>query len=484
MINSIEKKFSFYDFNIPYENECFKKKSLSVASAYNIDFSNNTIKSLNSFSNYFNDFLTEEKLSALQTNIGELFDKIILVYKYCFYNGEKENSSRIFVVDSTLNLFELDMEELTFHSLSIKFLNIPDIFEKNNKLYFFSKSDMLVCIEKESSPMFITDFINFYTFATFQNKLFFSLKESSNEIYISDELDIENIGTNLSLYSTVSISSEYGEILSLNVFGGYLYAICQYAALKISHSGGEYSVSSTFPISSKIIKESIKQIDDYIVLYSTSGVYLFDGSNIKRVFDFCYKHFNLNNLISTVYNEKYYLSVNEITETNNQESILFEFSLTNNNFCFYKIGEIENLYTVKNIDEYCLIATTKSDEKYEVKKLCMDSNGDYKTKKYLRFNKLVFDDYSTKILSNLNIFAKGKFTIKISSNFSSKTIEVLNSISLRNMGIKGDYFMLEILSEESFEIDAIFISIKCISEQLWLTLFQNCPTKLKNLKLN
>ncbi len=167
------------------------------------------------------------------------------------------------------------------------------------------------------------------------------------------------------------------------------------------------------------------------------------------------------NIKSTVFNEKYYLVCNDI-ENNNGKNCILELNLLKNKVNFYEMNEIVDLYTIKCNDIYKLIVINKNNN-LEILELGNQVNNN---PKYVKFNKVLFDYASSKYLTEINIFSIGKYTLKITSDFEKKTIEVENNLSLRNLGISGNYFEFEILSEFEFCIQGIIVNIDFFTEKI------------------
>ena len=168
-----------------------------------------------------------------------------------------------------------------------------------------------------------------------------------------------------------------------------------------------------------------------------------------------------SNVKSLSYNNKYYLMckyyINDI-----KEDLILEFDIENNNCVFYKLESLLNLYIIQTISAYKLVALTQENGIKIIKYLDLDSITTYK--KYIRFNKLTFDETPVKVLNELKIISTGKFFITISSEIQSSTFEINGVSYIKNIGIKGQSFEIEIQSDSSFKIEAIYIKTTSYTE--------------------
>jgi len=80
--------------------------------------------------------------------------------------------------------------------------------------------------------------------------------------------------------------------------------------------------------------------------------------------------------------------------------------------------------------------------------------------KYIKFNKITFDDNLLKSIMNLKIISEGNYFIKISSEISQKLITVNGNLNIANLGISGYAFDIEIYSENYFKLKSMIFSIQ------------------------
>lgn len=461
-MNSSTKTYSYYDFKLSQESSRIKKSELTISDSYNIDTSNSIIKPAKSLKNYFKQNLSNEIIQVIEEENSNFLESICFVYEYSYQNTDLNKTiKRIFLLNESLQLFELNAEIGLITDLLIQFNSLPSFFESNSNLYILSKSDKFICFEQNNPAMYITNFCNINYFCKYQDYILFSYEENKFSLFYSNDSKIENLGANTSFFSTLELNPSNGEILSINLFGGYVYAVQQYAISRLNFSNNTFTISSHFPISSNIIKNSIGQLDDYIIFCTNYGIFIFDGSNLKCIFNSLQSLISFNKTKCKIFNEKYYLlcdmKLNEDTKR-----VVVEFDIKTNSHIIFLIDSLEDIYLIKNYNSCKLIFKTNSTEKLLEfsKKNFLNNNS------YIKFNKLMFEESNSKFLSSINIFSKGKYNIKITSDFGEKNITVDGNLKLRNIGLSGNYFQVEIYSNENFAIEAFQFFITSYAEKL------------------
>ena len=235
----------------------------------------------------------------------------------------------------------------------------------------------------------------------------------------------------------------------------------EFSITKISFSNDEFKISQTCSIQSKIIKNTICLIDDLIVFYTTAGLFIFDGNDIKQIFNNVTKNITSYIKKAVVFNNKYYLNcgyfINDIST-----NLILEFDLENDTCFMYDIGEIVDIYVTKGLLSYSLNATITDGTAYNV--FTLDSKTITSFNKYIKFNKVVFDDKAIKVLTDLKIQSVGDFKLTISTDLNVNTFYLKDIMYLKNLGIKGQYFEFEIESKNSFLIESISLKITELEE--------------------
>lgn len=461
MTNSNLKKFSYHDFKLKFEQERVKQDTLSVCESYNVDFSKSTIKPLHDFKSVFKSIFDPKQYDIFIANIGEMANNLVYYTEYSFFSDtNKAVVTRHFLVGSDKRLYEINIENLNLINLQIAFKS-TDIssFERDGLFYIQCPNNLMVYFRQGSSPILMMDYCDTISLEFFQDLTVFAVRNQKYDIYYSTERTFDNYTSDLSYFSNLKLESTNGEVLSINKFGSGLYVVQQYAISKLTYSNGELKVSSLTPISSKIINESISVLKDNLVFLTLSGICIFDGLNLKTYFEDKLSDLSLKSNSFCVFNEKYYA----VSKTKTYD-VIFEFDIQNESFTIYNIGSVERIYTIKNVTNYKLLAVVSKGEKYEFYQL--DETQLSTFTKYIKFNKMIFDNSITKILSSIQVIAKNSFLLKINSDYSSKEIAISGDTQLRNLGLQGNYFQFEIASEDNFEIESIMLTFETYSEKL------------------
>lgn len=460
MTNSIIKKYSFFDLDLKFENSCFKKNDLTVCESINIDLSKNCIEPLNSFENFLKNSFQPDEYEEIKNLNSPIIKNFKIIYPYSYIdNLSSETKTRYLALDKENNLYELDNSK-NFVSLNIKFKNEPRIFVNNLKLFLISNDDKNIYFDKNSSAIFLTDFCNLKCFSKYQNMLFFISHQNKFCLYFTEETEIENLGSNLNVKTYEELDSNNGEVLDIKTFNNNIYVIQQFAITKFSYSNKKITFASLFPIASKIIEASIQQLDDYIVFITSSGLYVFDGSSLKNIFHKNIRNLNERFLSSVSFNEKYYLLLKDTKTTKN---ILLEFNIGDSKVNTFYYDNITNMYVIKNFNCYKFLICCGIDANIILELSNKNINNNHSE---IKFNKLLFDDYNSKILSELDVYSEGQFNLSILTEHEEKTFKISGNTSLRNLGIIGKYFQIKISSETYFKIEAMTFSLKYFSEKL------------------
>ena len=316
-------------------------------------------------------------------------------------------------------------------------------------------------INKDNYPIVLSDVLNITSINNIDKYTIFTCFENKFSVFYTEKTELLNLEQNLSNYNEIKLSPEDGEIERVFIYKNNIYAVQKYAISKIIIQNNGVSISNLCSIKSSIIFNSIELIDDYIVFLTTSGLFIFDGNDIKQIFKKETINLIKSNVKSVSYNNKYYLMCNYFIN-HIKESMILEFDIEDNTCTFYKIESLLDITLLKTFSTYKLIAITNNNNINRVKFLDLNKITTYK--KYVRFNKLTFDDKPVKVLNELKIISIGKFLVTISSEIQSSTFEINGISYIKNIGIKGQTFEIEIQSDDSFKIESIYIKTTSYSE--------------------
>ncbi len=455
--------YLYSNFKTKFLKESVSKNSLTINNIYNLTTQNNIIEPICDFSNFLDECLDNETLNTLKLNYSSIFYNLFKVCVYEFHDSMLNlTTKRIFIIDTNYMLYEIDISSKTLTDYNFQFSSKPNILIKNNRLYIYSYNDLFLMVKEDSFPIVITDVINLVSIEDFNNLTIFNCIENKFSIYCTEKTELVNLESNINNYNEIKLSPENGEVFKIVIYKNNLFVIQKYAISKIIISDDDYQIQQLCNIKSSIDANTIELIDDYIVFLTSNGLYIFDGNDSKQIFkNETTKLIHLNNK-SVTYNNKYYLLADYFIN-NISEKVLLEFDIENENCVFYKAGNFEDIYLIQTLSTYKLI-TLIHDEDDVFHTKFLNNKSITQNRKYIKFNKLTFDETPVKVLSEIKIISYGKFYITISSEIQSSTFEINGLSYIKNIGIKGQAFEIEIFSDSTFEIESIYLKTTSYAE--------------------
>ena len=253
----------------------------------------------------------------------------------------------------------------------------------------------------------------------------------------------------------------YGEIIDIVVYKNYIYIVQQYGIAKFSIVSNIYRLQYSCAINSKIIKNTIQTIDDYLIFLTTSGLYIFDGNDTKEMFHEFTTLIKCDEFKSLSYNNNYYLLTKMLID-DILETVILEFNIEKENCNIYNIGQVNDIYLLKTINNYSLLALTSNNNKYKILRLAKNKLID--KHKIIRFNKFIINDYEKKTIKKFKISGIGNYNITLTSDLDEYYLSINGSKSFENLGFTGHVFELTIESDESFMINSIYILTSTIED--------------------
>ena len=234
------KYYNFYNFELKQKQSLIEKSDLSVSAHYNLTAYSPTIKPVFGFENFLLKIFGSQKFNILFEKYPEYKNKFVYVRTYQYFSQSNEKCSIYFAISNDLELFLIDLNDYTITSLEISFNKFPQVFENNQKLYFFSQNDVFLYFERNNSPVFVSNFINIETYLDFQDKTYFVVSENPYKIFVSEKVDFENIDESTSFYESITVSENDGKILALLNFKGNLFVVQQFAISKLMGNLSNY----------------------------------------------------------------------------------------------------------------------------------------------------------------------------------------------------------------------------------------------------
>lgn len=454
--------YLFSNFKLDYLNESTSKNNLSINNVFNITTKNNCIEPVYNFSNLLNYHFDTGFINWLKTNHTDIINNIIQFYTYDYFDEESNIiKSRYFIINNSYSLFEIDKNNNILIDLNLKFSTKPKFILIDERLYLYSFNDLFLMIHKNNYPIPLTDVINVKSIINFDNFTIFTTLENMFSIFYTDLTNLSNLEFNTINYNEIKLLTENGEIENLFIYKNNIYVVQKYAISKIIIQDKKYSIQNLCSVKSSIIIDSIELIDDYVIFLTNAGLYIFDGNDTKQIFKNITNNLIKDNVKSVSFNNKYYLLCNYYVN-NIKNKLILEFDIENENCTFYKIENATDIYILQTIKTYQLIIVTESENFNELKYL--DFNTLTTLKKYIKFNKLTFDETPVKVLNEIKIISAGKYNLTISSEIQSSIFEINGVSYIRNIGIKGQAFQIEIESNSTFKIESIYLKTTSYTE--------------------
>lgn len=457
-----KKNYIFSNFDPQISNKKVLKSDLKIENIYNLKVDRGIIEPVHNFTDFFKDNFSKDNYQTFLSCNQAFIAHILYVTVYEYENPENKTiDKRIFVIDDNYYLFELNNITFSFDSLSINFKEFPKILNANGKLYFYNKNEYFVMIDCNHSPVLLADIPNLTDFANTSAFTYFAVKDENLKLYYTELTDIENLTDELENYDYISVNPNGGKILKLLTYKDSLYIVQQYTISKIYTNSKISAPQISCEISSQIFENTICFHDDCIVFFSSAGLFLFDGNDIKPIFKNLTNNICGEKFIATSYNNLYFLTC-DLYINESSENVLISFDIENNTSNIFKFGDITNLYVIQTFNVYELIVVTNSNSEIQILKL--NKTQLTKNSKYLKFNKITFDDMYLKVLNTLKFSSHGNFQIKISSDQGYLIFDATDNFEVGNIGLKGHIFELEISSENSFYIETIYAEVLSVEE--------------------
>lgn len=462
-MKEVIKNYNFTNFDCKFKNLCVEKKDLTIENFYNISVNNGKIQSVSGFENFYKSIFPVDLYELFFANYSQIINDTIYITDYI--DISRNNKSYYFILNKELKLYKLVISENDFilTNTKIEFNTEPEIYKDNGNLYFYAEGDKFIYY---NSSIFITisDFAEIYTICNFEDKTFFVSKNDKYHIYYDKKCNIEDFGDNLAIYDCISVNSNDGEIIKLIKLKNYLYVVQQYAISRVIIQDDEYYLSSNCYIKSQILDNSIGELNDYFVFLSSAGLFIFDGNEVKEIFSSVTENFVINKKLKTlVFNNNFYV-LTEMKINEDLKNVIFEFDINNENFKIYLVENLYNFYILKSSQKYELMIVLKNSDDFEILKL--NKNSSIKGNRFLKFNKICFDDNISKSIVGIKTISDGNFCVKISNENGEKIFNVSGQLDISSFGLGGYSFDIEISSDEDFVIYSLLLKIQTVSEQL------------------
>lgn len=441
------KTYCYSTFSNTYNKS--SKTDLLVNNSENIKTNIYRIESWGNYCDALKYILDENICNFLYENYKEIIDNIYQIIPYEYFDINNNcYTIRNFILTIDFKLYEIIDLDLVF---KLSFENeYPKIIFNENDLYLIKQSGEYVLFETDSEAIVGSTLP--YLKYTYTNEHILFSSNNPLEIYYTEKIPIKDISKNLIQYNKITLPYSTGKILTIVNTYNKLFAVCQYGIHVIDSSS--FSIQQTLETSFEIFENAINYTEDYIVFYSSSGLFTFDKNNLKQLFS--NEDIDLKNAKSFIFNNKYYLFEADLC------GFVYEINLNNHNITKLKFNNLINIYLLSNSKFYNLVLNLNNNSNYHNITICNADNNTFKSK--LLIDQINFDSLYQKQIKSLKIYGEGEFDIEITSDISTYKTTCNGDALLYNINILGSYFIISISSSHSFKINSFIFEVLNLEE--------------------
>lgn len=437
------KNKNIFISNFKFSPENSKNDSLSIKDFYNTTLKNGYIKTEVAPQNFLYDLFDTETAEKILLNNQELLNTTKNIIPYEFFNEETNNYNLyLYIITSDNKLYKLNNETNDFE-LKYTFSSYPKSLNSDNELYFFSE-DNCVFISKNSS-LEILNLNEIKTYAKTSNSLFFTFKNSPQNLYKTEQIKLKEISNNVEQYSCFSISEDEGEIYKIVNVKEKIFIITKYSIYKFDEDDNKLIKQNS--LETEVYENTIQVIDDMVLFYSSSGLIAFDGNDTNKLTS---NTLQLNkNAKSVIFNQNFYIF------SSNSQDFVYKYILNEDYFSPLKLDNINEIFLFKTRSNYNIYINKKEDNIYKNITLY---NGIANQKQMVEFNTTTFGSCCQKIIRNIYLKLNGSIDMKIESDLSSLELKLTNSQVINNISLQGTYFTFKISASSDFMLESIMIN--------------------------
>lgn len=211
-------------------------------------------------------------------------------YKFTKKTGERDDRLVARLQDNSIwyvSLLAPDAEWHKVESLKIKGDNVQAVnynYNGNDRLLFCSKDSPLFILE-DASPLYCQDAPSFSCFEMHGERLFGGVNGARTRLWFSDDFDPFNWRVSADEAGYITFDDNYGDILKVVSFLGYLYIFREYAVFRLTAFGkqSEFSLKRVYVDTERISENSIVFCGGSIMFAAGGKLFDFDGYNIRRL---------------------------------------------------------------------------------------------------------------------------------------------------------------------------------------------------------
>lgn len=438
------KNKNLFISNFKFNQENNKTDNLVIEDFYNISLTNGYIQTETSSQNILLEFFSDtisQKISVRNTNILNT-TKQFISYDY-FDTLTNSYNSDLYVITNDNKLYKLNKNTNYFEE-KYSFNSFPKIINSNDELYFFDTTNCVLI--SENSAIEILALPNIDSFETTNDSLFFTTTDYPQKIFKTELCKIKELSQNIEQYSNYKIDTNDGEILKIVNLKEKIYIISKYSIYKFDEDDNMLIKQNS--LETEIFKNAINVLDDLALMFTSSGLFAFDGNDTDKLIS-NYLNFN-KNAKSIIFNQNLYVICSNLTNS------IYKFNLKDNYFLPIYINKVNDINLLKTKNHYNLYANKINTDTYENITIYSDSKS--RDKQKITFKTTTFGTANQKIIRSINFKLTGAINLKISSDITSYKVNLTNSQTINNISLQGSYFDITITASSDFILENLIIN--------------------------
>ncbi len=211
-------------------------------------------------------------------------------YKFSTKEGERDDRLIMKAINGevySLSLFAEGSEWKKVPNLKLLGKNVQAVnynFDGRDLLMLCSEDDPLFMID-DMTPLYSSSAPRFACFETHSERLFGGVNGARPKLWFSDDYDPFNWKVSAEEAGYITFDDNFGDILKVMSFLGYLYIFREYGIFRLTAYGkqSEFTLKRVFVDTDRIYKNSIAFSGGKIIFMAGGKLYDFDGYTVRRI---------------------------------------------------------------------------------------------------------------------------------------------------------------------------------------------------------
>ncbi|MBQ8468682.1 MAG: hypothetical protein IJ542_02880 [Clostridia bacterium] len=280
-----------------------------------------SIKTLHTANNIYS-IIEPTRDTQLEQVVSETIENICGLFVYqTITEGKTIEYLIICGEDYTLYYYELNSETPSLKVFNSITLSSKPVFQTyvaggENVLLISSATDSLWTWNGVDEPVEILDSPKVTSMAVNIDRLFVTDSSLPYSVAYSENRDPTTWAMSTGDIATIDFSDDLGKVIKVVALDNYIFVFRQFGIIKI-YSGKDsnsFSISKMYFSNGRINANSICQMGDNIAFVASSGLYVFDGLNTKKICSELEGRVDFENCFAVAQNGTYYLFSNEFNQ--------------------------------------------------------------------------------------------------------------------------------------------------------------------------